>query len=108
MAFLKYGNPVVWSFWIVYATLWLAWAAITFIPTVVREVGQFMQLAFAYTHTDDRKLCFLDAVFGAAVGIYYGNPLVGAVAGGLVGKLYSPLTRRAAMRLRERFEAKEI
>jgi hypothetical protein len=113
--FFYQGNPVVWSFWVagclLQGSIW-ALKFVTQVPSLALKatgaLWRFLQLSFAYTHTDERRLCFLDAVIGGAVGIYYGNPAIGSAVGGVVGYLYAPFTQDVALRLQARFEVEKL
>lgn len=110
--FIKYWNPIAWSLWLTYGLLLLVWKLISNVPTaivwVARMTWRLCQLAFAYTHSEDRRVCFLGAFFVGALGYFYQNPLLGALAGGVLGKLYAPYTRGAALRLKKRLEVKRV
>lgn len=62
---------------------------ICFFPILVRELGllsaRFFKTLFLLIHSDIRLLCGADAAIGALVGLKTGSPIVGAIAGGLVG-----------------------
>lgn len=101
LIYLKYANPISATFWILYGL-----SVLTKMAT--QELWSFIQLAFVYTHTNERKLCFVDAVLGGAVGIYFHQPLIGAAVGGVIGMLYSPFTRPVAEKLRDKFAAEKL
>lgn len=47
----------------------------------------FIPRAFLYIHSEMRLLCFTDSLIGASIGYFYGNPIIGAIAGALLGVL---------------------
>lgn len=48
-------------------------------------VGRFIRHLFLLIHSELRLLCGVDALIGAAIGYYAGNPIIGVLAGGLFG-----------------------
>lgn len=87
---LLYRNPVAWCVW------GAVFVGISFMAVLelLKEMPLFLRLAFVYTHSEKRKLCFIDAVVGGVVGLYFEMPLVGMVVGGVMGYLHYPLTRK--------------
>lgn len=58
-------------------------------------VARFFWYLFILIHSEVRLLCGLDAAFGAAVGFYFGNAIVGALAGGMFGVInYEVVSKR--------------
>jgi hypothetical protein len=50
---------------------------------------------FVYVHTARRRLCFVSATLGAAIGFFLGSAMLGAVAGFVIGAVsYEIVTRR--------------
>jgi MFS family permease len=74
-------NPVVLSFKIVRYLVRLGRA----IPD--RILSRFVAHVFRIIHSDIRLLCMMDASLGALIGFKYGNPLIGGVAGAVLGIL---------------------
>jgi preprotein translocase subunit SecE len=63
---------------------------LSLVPRISRiAVGiyRFAKEIFVEIHSDIRLLCGVDAAIGAGVGYFAGNPLIGALAGGLFGVL---------------------
>lgn len=90
----KKDNP----FWGTCLLIWLflrgLWALIQWSPQGVRVlyrimmgVGRFIKTVFVLIHSDPRLLCGCDAAIGATIGYFVGNPLIGALAGGIIGVL---------------------
>jgi hypothetical protein len=76
-----------------------AWRVVTKGPRWVVKgiamIGRFLRYFFVLVHSEVRLLCGLDAAFGAAVGYYFGNAIVGAIAGGIFGVInYEVISRR--------------
>jgi hypothetical protein len=46
---------------------------------------RFVRTFFLLVHSDFRLLCGVDAALGCAVGYFFGNALVGGLAGGVIG-----------------------
>src|SRR3989344_3356950 len=51
------------------------------ISTAIR----FLYVFYKEIHSDIRLLCGIDAAIGVGIGYWYGNPLIGAVVGGIWG-----------------------
>ncbi|MBI2064930.1 MAG: hypothetical protein HYT62_02665 [Candidatus Yanofskybacteria bacterium] len=51
----------------------------------VKFIKTFVVELFRLIHSELRLLCAVDAAFGAAVGYFTGNALIGALAGGVLG-----------------------
>ncbi len=73
-----------------------SWWLISNAPKGAKVVGHYVALVFSLVgliiaevfrliHSELRLLCAVDAGIGAAIGYFTGNPLIGAVAGGLLG-----------------------
>ncbi len=76
----------------------ILWFVIKNIPKTIVAIGQSLvvgsvtiakiaRLVFITIHTELRLLCLCDAAFGAIVGFFTGNVLLGAIVGGLLGVL---------------------
>ena len=59
----------------------------------------FSKTLFLQIHSDERLLCFFDAGIGAAIGYYFGNPLIGALAGGCLGVLNYEVVSKRVLKL---------
>jgi len=60
-----------------------------------RILWKFSKYLFVAIHSDVRVLCAVDASFGAAMGWYFGNAIIGALLGGALGFLnYAIVTKR--------------
>ena len=95
----NFGWFLMWNFnplAIVYWVLRGAWWAICQIPSIVISVPAFIRFcwtqgrsfavgAFFYVHSERRKLCFVDATFGAVAGFFLGSAIAGAVVGAILG-----------------------
>ncbi len=80
-----YTNPTAWLCYWLPKGLWFTG---TFLAV-------FLWKLFRLVHSDRRLLCGLDAAIGATGGIYYHNPLIGALAGGLVSLIdYELVSKR--------------
>ena len=84
--FSREGNPVSVLCWylprgILKGTVF----CVKRIPAGAHATGKFCSLVFVQIHSDERLLCGVDAAIGAGIGWSAGNPLVGAIAGGLFG-----------------------
>ena len=53
--------------------------------SLLRVSRDFCWRAFRYVHSEERKLCLVYATLFAFVGLYFGNPLVGAIVGSVLG-----------------------
>ncbi len=102
-----YLNPL--SFF-VFWPLWLIWQGLRFAPHYPRWVYQgtcwfwgkvawFVKLVFVQIHSDVRLLCFLDSALGAGIGYFAGDPLMGGIAGGLLGVLNFELVSKRWLKL---------
>jgi len=84
-------NPVSVFFW------WLPlgiWKLVLLVPAGIRKIGRgissllrFFWYLFRFIHSEFRLLCALDAALGAGIGFFTGSPLIGALAGGVIGIL---------------------
>ena len=65
------------------------WSCIRFefgiVKSVVVNILVFIKVFFLLVHSNIRLLCACDAAFGAIIGYFCGNALVGALAGGVLG-----------------------
>lgn len=62
---------------------------------VAAMVARFGWHFFREIHSDIRLLCGLDAALGAAVGYFFNNPVIGALAGGIIGVInYELVSKR--------------
>ena len=59
----------------------------------------FIKEVIILIHSDIRLLCGFDAGFGTAVGYYIGNPIIGMLAGGLIGILNYELISKKVLHL---------
>lgn len=75
------------------------WLVLPLLPASARFVGAFWWNLFKIIHSDRRLLCGVDAAIGAAVGIFAHNPLLGALAGGVVGVLNFELISKRWLKL---------
>lgn len=55
------------------------------IGTASKFVGRFSKKFFLIVHSEIHLLCLVDASIGAAIGYFSGNPLIGTLAGGILG-----------------------
>jgi hypothetical protein len=103
--FFMIGNPISFTVVIVLLVLRLLFhipgALLTGAQTAFEMMMVFVPLVFAFTHNEQRKLSFISAVIGGVIGIYFKNPAIGALTGGLIGWLYAPLTLGSAQRIME-------
>lgn len=110
-AVFVYANPVSLAFWFVRIVLILVALFGRSIPGLLRDLRDFALKTFAYTHTAERRVCFVDAVVLSAVGWYFSASIpyamfIFAAIGFVVGKYHYPLTLDLAKRLTERFTPK--
>lgn len=82
---LRETNPIMVLFWHLPRGCWYTtkWSVTVAIPTTRR----FLKELFFLVHSDIRLLCGLDAALGACAGYFFGNALIGAIAGGIFGVL---------------------
>jgi len=59
--------------------------AMGFVSSVAKLAKTFVVEFFCLIHSELRLLCAVDVALGTAVGYFFGNPLVGGVAGGVLG-----------------------
>lgn len=72
----------------------LIWT-INFLVKAIVFVAFLASKLFTLVHTDRRLLCAIDAALGAGAGMLTHNPLVGAIAGGLIGLIdYELVSKR--------------
>ena len=62
-------------------------------------IGHFFKMVFVQIHSEVRLLCLFDAGIGAAIGYYFGNPLIGALAGGCLGALNYEVVSKRVLKL---------
>lgn len=74
---LKYGNLVVWAYWVPVLALRGA-----------PKIMAFAKRAFVYIHSDERTLCGVDAAIGVVAGHFLGHSLVAVLLGAVVGALW--------------------
>lgn len=68
---------------------------ITITPTAISITSRFIKYLFTLIHSDARLLCGVDAAIGAAIGYFYGNAVVGAISGGVLGVInYELISKR--------------
>lgn len=66
-----------------------------FVSSVFRFLRRFTWQLFIRIHSQERLICGVDALLGAAVGYLAGSALVGALVGGVLGVInYELVTRR--------------
>jgi hypothetical protein len=77
---------------LVAALNYLFWAVPRWIVTVLRGlprsvaiVAKAIKKLFILIHSEIRLLCGVDAMLGALIGYFYWSPILGALAGGLLG-----------------------
>lgn len=65
------------------------------IMAVLKFLGTLLWHLFKLIHSETRLLCGVDAAIGAAIGYYFGSPIIGALAGGLLGVInYEMVSKR--------------
>jgi hypothetical protein len=85
---IYYMNPLSAMYWAVWGLLQAAsWIIFTAAPFIAVEGSRFLKLTFVYVHSTRRTICFVDAGLGALIGFTYGSPIIGAIAGALLGVL---------------------
>ena len=70
-----------------------------YVPKLCRKGVVFIKKVIILIHSDIRLLCGFDAGFGTAVGYYIGNPIIGMLAGGLIGILNYELISKKVLHL---------
>jgi len=95
--FVATWNPVKILFYWIPKGVWEGgWTAvkgigkgICFLPFLICELGlllaRFSRFFFLFIHSDIRLLCGMDAAIGALIGLKTGSPIIGALAGGIIG-----------------------
>lgn len=73
--------------WLIFSRTGRSRVSATFrtVSQLVSAMLTFAWKIFCLVHSDIRLLCGVDATIGAAVGLYFGNVLIGAVSGGIWG-----------------------
>lgn len=66
---------------------------------ILNGVKVFGWSLFKQIHSSERLVCMTDAAIGAAVGLYFGSPIAGAVVGGLLGVLNYELVSKRWLKL---------
>jgi len=96
MGFLITWNPIRMAKIAVIFAVKMLWKGFLNIPALciaivhatvcaIVAVCKFLKHLFILIHSDMRMLCGLDAALGAAVGYYFSNAIIGALAGGVLG-----------------------
>jgi hypothetical protein len=106
MQTLKYGNPIYVIFFVGKFLLKNAWLFIVFLPDIILkicnfivDICKFLKRIFILIHSDMRVLCGLDSALGAAIGYYFGNAIIGALAGGVLGVFNYKIISQKVLRL---------
>jgi len=68
-------------------------------PKIAKLCAVFVKTLFLTIHSDIRLLCGVDAAFGALIGFYLMNPIIGAIAGGIIGLLNYKVVSQKWLRL---------
>lgn len=96
-------NPINLLFWhlprgLFFGSRWLILGVPRATMACIAFVGfskNFTTMLLRLIHSELRLLCAVDAALGTAIGYFAGNPLIGAIAGGLLGVLnYEIITVR--------------
>lgn len=92
----KYASlPAIVFYWIPVGIYRFVKTVVLGTPRVVVVACRFFKHLFVLIHSDVRLLCGVDAAIGAAVGYFFHNPVLGALAGGLLGILnYEVVSKR--------------
>lgn len=53
--------------------------------TIWVTIAKFFKNLFILIHSDVRVICFIDACIGTALGFYFQSPIIGCLAGGVIG-----------------------
>jgi hypothetical protein len=65
------------------------------INRAISKICLFVKTAFVLIHSEIRLLCLFDAAIGTGIGYLAGSPIIGAIAGGLIGVLnYEIISKR--------------
>jgi len=84
----------LWKF-----TLWFGKSLREYTPLVISAVIRFTKTVFIMIHSKERLLCGVDAAIGSAIGFFFGNPIVGALAGGVIGILNFEIVSRRILHI---------
>jgi hypothetical protein len=83
---LKYGNLVVWVYWVFYGLFHTPYKAILFKSLdIFSRFLKALWATFVVIHSSKRLLCGVDSFLGAIVGFCYSHALIGAIAGLFLG-----------------------
>lgn len=86
-------NPItVLLYYVPKGTFWVISKTVRFLMLTVWHL-------FKLIHSDLRLLCGVDASIGATIGIFAHNPIIGAIAGGLIGVLDFELVSKRWLKL---------
>ncbi len=90
--FMRKCNPVMALVYIVRCIIagaiispQIAVAAGLKIAVACWTLGAFIKGVFIYIHYYLRVLCFVDSAIGATIGYFYGDTVIGAIAGAIIG-----------------------
>jgi len=92
--FYSLKEMVLWSLPVIFVYQ-LPRFTIRYAPAALRFVRAFVWKFFLLIHSEERLICGMDAMLGAAVGYFAGSAFIGAIAGGALGVVnYEIVTRR--------------
>lgn len=69
------------------------------LPAFFTFVFTFLRRFFFLVHSQERLLCAFDAALGAGIGYLCGNPVIGALCGGILGVLNFEIVSRRILKL---------
>ena len=104
-------NPLAFAFWwvpkaaflAIRGILWLLWTGIANIPKATVAIltfsWRFGRNLFILVHSDFRLLCAIDSMIGVVVGFFCGIPLLGGIAGALLGAVNYEIFSKWILRL---------
>ncbi|MBL7022080.1 hypothetical protein ISR92_02060 [Patescibacteria group bacterium] len=73
--------------------------AIKAISTFFMKIAKLIRYIFVEIHSDIRLLCAVDAMIGAGIGYFYTNPIIGMIAGGILGVINYELVSKRWLKL---------
>jgi hypothetical protein len=92
LCFAPITGPFIWAYWVLRGTGWIirrvpegVLSAIVLALIAWPVLVRFVKRVFVLVHSDERKLCFTDAMLGAMIGFFLGSAVLGGIAGALLG-----------------------
>lgn len=77
----------------------VVWAAVCWSGRQLKIVGAAAKHAYTQAHDRLRTICFIGGSLGTVIGTYYGDPMIGLIAGGVIGAIEYELVARCILGL---------